>query len=79
MPSPRLLEFKRRADKIPSKTYVMSVNTSRYANIEIPRTQSKVMESAQCESRLPAPRPLWKDLVAGALLMVFIYVYLVVL
>lgn len=74
MASPRLLEFKRRADKIPSKTYVMSVNTSRYANMEIPRTQSKAMESAQWEGRLAPPRPIWKDLLAGVFLLIFLYI-----
>lgn len=80
--SPRLLEYQARAKRQHwhGKGYVTSLAAAHHPDdLSFARQQSSKMREAEWERRISAPRPIWKDLVAGAFLMVFIYVCLVVL
>ncbi len=72
MPSPRLLEFKRRADKIPSapwhgKGYAPSRETPKYEGLMFQRQQSKKMADLDWERE-----PIWHSWLAGCGAAVFV-------
>jgi hypothetical protein len=65
MASARLLEYKRRADKIPvapkGRPYVMSINSAEHDRV-FRRTQSTKMAALRWEKREPKLRSICRDI-----------------